>query len=103
MATGGRKDAELDKFLRNVDEVDSIIKGLASDESSATEKADEFLQRYQENTQTSNAVVDRWLFKRRFHSTQRTQESAANAVNARTVGKKRSWRSWRNGCLNNYP
>jgi len=59
MATGGRKDAELDRFLRNVDEVDSIIKGLALNESSATEKADEFLQRYQQNTQSSNAVVDR--------------------------------------------
>jgi len=59
MAKGGRKDAELEKFLQNVDEVDLIIKGLASDDSSATEKADKFLQRNQQNEQSANAVVDR--------------------------------------------
>jgi len=53
MARG--KDAELDKFLRNVDEVDSIIRGLSSNDSSASEKADEFLQRYQQNMQVANA------------------------------------------------
>ena len=62
MAKGGRKDADLQKFLSNVDEVDSIIKGLASNDSSATEKADEFLRRYQQNTQIDNAGVDRYFF-----------------------------------------
>jgi len=49
-----KKDYELDRFLRNVDEVDSIIKGLACDDSSATEKADDFLRRYQQNTENAN-------------------------------------------------
>jgi len=62
MAKGGRKDADLQKFLSNVDEVDSIIKGLASNDSSATEKADEFLRRYQQNTQINNAGIDRYFF-----------------------------------------
>ena len=54
-------DTELDKFLQNVDEVDSIIKGLASNDSSASERADVFLQRYQENTQIADdgSGVDR--------------------------------------------
>jgi len=57
----GRKDAKLESFLRNVDEVDLIIKGLASNDSFATEKADEILQRYQRNTQTADdgSSVDR--------------------------------------------
>jgi len=61
MAKG--KDADLDQFLRNVDEVDAIIKGLASNDSSATGKADEFLQRCQQNTQIANssAGVDRLM------------------------------------------
>jgi len=50
MAKSGRKDAELEAFLRNVDEVDSIIKGLSANDSTATEKADEFLERYQQKT-----------------------------------------------------
>jgi len=56
-----RRDVELDNFLQNVDEVDSIIKGLASNDSSATRKADEFLQRYHRSTQfaDSGASVDR--------------------------------------------
>jgi len=59
MAKG--KDAALDKFLQKVDEVDSIIKGLASNDSAANEKADAFLQHYQPNTQLDNAgrSVDR--------------------------------------------
>jgi len=59
----GKKDVELETFLRNVNEVDSIIKGLASNESLATEKADEFLQRYQRNTQIadSGTSVDRYV------------------------------------------
>jgi len=71
MAKGGRKDAELQKFLSNVDEISSIIKGLAADDSSATEKADEFLQRYERNTQIDNAGVDRYFFLRQsfYHST----------------------------------
>lgn len=61
MDNGGKKDVELETFLRNVNEVDSIIKGLASNDSLATEKADEFLQRYQRNTQIadSGTSVDR--------------------------------------------
>jgi len=56
-----RKDAELDTFLRNVDEVDSIIKGLASNDSSATEKADKFLQNHQNKAQIADggSCVDR--------------------------------------------
>jgi len=59
MAVG--KDAALDNFLQKVDEVDSIIKGLATNDSAANEKADAFLQRYQPNTQLDNAgkSVDR--------------------------------------------
>ena len=61
MENVSRKDAELETFLRNVDQVDSIIKGLASNDSLATEKADEFLQRYQQNTQIADGgtSVDR--------------------------------------------
>jgi len=61
MENGGNKNAELETFLRNVDEVDSIIKGLACNDSSATEKADTFLERHQRNTQviTDGTGVDR--------------------------------------------
>jgi len=51
MESCSRKDGELEVFLRNVDVVDSIIKGLASNDSVATEKADEVLHRYERNTQ----------------------------------------------------
>jgi len=59
MAKTAGKDPDLEKFLRNVDEVDSIIKGLASNDASATEKADEFLERYQRGAQISNVGVNR--------------------------------------------
>jgi len=71
MAKCGKKDAELDTFLRNVDEVESIIKDLASNDTSATEKADEFLQRHQRNAQVavgdSGSGVDRLVLLGRYN------------------------------------
>jgi len=61
MENDGRKDAQLEMFLRNVDEVESIIKSLASNDASAAEKADKFLECHQQNAQGADAgtSVDR--------------------------------------------